>query len=517
MSTINRRSFLQCGAALSAEGALRSPNHRKPNILFIMADEFRLDCLGANGNRNIQTPNLDKLASGGANFSNFFVQAPVCVPSRISYFTGRYPHSHKNRVNYTPCDTREVMLQRILKEAGYRTGSVGKLHFYPPTAEHAGTTGFDEVYLDDGIPATDPYSDYVRWRKAHDPNPEPNYLATAKDIKLGKNPFRGIIAQEFTPTFWTGMQTVRLLREFCASPQPFFLFSSFFKPHMPFTVPVPFDTMYDAVEIPLPKIDTLEDVRKLPLPVQKQIEQQRAYEIDPRRLQWIYRSYYASISMVDHQVGLILDELERSGRANNTIVVFTTDHGDQMAEHGSIGKNVFFESSVHIPLILRFPARTVSSKHHQLIEQIDLLPTILDLCGLPTPSNVQGRSFVPLMTGGGGSYVPRDMVFAENVIPSVVGTLASVGTPSYHPYTPGMGVDGILHPDAKMARTARWKLNYYPTCDGELYDLLNDPGETQNLWSDPASAGIVRELKDAILNWMITADERDQIAPHWLV
>jgi arylsulfatase A-like enzyme len=510
MDPISRRGFLQAGAALPTALAFQSPSHEKPNILFIMADEFRLDCLGANGNGIIKTPNLDKLAAGGANFSNVFVQAPVCVPSRISYFTGRYPHSHKNRVNYTPCDAREVMMQRILKDAGYRTGSVGKLHFHPATAEHARTTGFDQVYIDDGVAMTDPYSDYVRWRKAHDPNPEPKYLLAAKDIKPGKNPYRGVIAHEFTPTFWTGMQTVKMLRDFCASPQPFFIFSSFFKPHMPFTVPVPYDTMYDDVEIPLPKMPTLEDIQRLPLPVQKQFQQQdRAYAMDRQRLQWIYRSYYASVSMVDREVGLILHELARSGRAENTIVVFTTDHGDQLAEHGTIGKNVFFESSVHIPMLIRFPNRIGPSKHEQLLEQIDLLPTILDLCGAQTSGNVQGRSFAPVLMSNAERYVPREMVFAENVIPSVVGL-------SSHSYTPGKGVDGIIHPDAKMVRTRRWKLNYYPTCGGELYDLVNDPGETRNLWADPASAGVVRELKGAILDWLITADESDQIAPHWL-
>jgi arylsulfatase len=517
MDTIKRRRFLQVGSALPAMQAPRLAGHERPNVLFIMTDEHRLDCLGANGNRIIKTPNLDKLAGGAANFSNVFVQAPVCVPSRISYFTGRYPHSHKNRINYTPCDSREVMMQRLLKDAGYRTGSVGKLHFHPPTAGQARTTGFDEVYLDDGVSMTDPFSDYVRWRKAHDPNPEVGYLLAANDIRPGKNPYRGVVSHEYTPTFWTGMQTVKLLREFCSSAQPFFLFSSFFKPHMPFTVPVPFDTMYDDVEIPLPKIATLADVQKLPLPVQLQIQQDRAYEIDPQRLEWIYRSYYASVSMVDREIGLILQELERSGKAENTIVVFTTDHGDQMAEHGSIGKNVFFESSIHIPMLIRFPNRIAPSKHEQLIEQIDLLPTILDICGVPIPGNVQGRSFAPVLMGGVNRYVPREMVFAENVIPCVVGSLASVGTSRYHPYVPGQGVDGVRHPDAKMVRTRRWKLNYYPTCDGELYDLVNDPGETRNLWADSGSATVIRELKGAILDWMITADERDQIAPRWLV
>ena len=136
----------------------------------MMADQFRYDCLGANGNKIVRTPNLDRLAAQSANFGNAFVQAPVCVPSRVSYFTGRYPHSHKNRVNYTPCDPREVFLQRMMKDAGYQTGTVGKLHLYPPTAEHARETGWDRVLLHDGVGTTDPYSDYVKWRKANDPH-----------------------------------------------------------------------------------------------------------------------------------------------------------------------------------------------------------------------------------------------------------------------------------------------------------------------------------------------------------
>ena len=127
-----------------------------------MLDQWRLDCLGANGNGIIQTPHLDELASHSANFTQACVQAPVCVPSRVSFFTGRYPHSHKNRVNYTPYEQSEPMIQRLLQDAGYGTDSVGKLHFHPPTAAHARSTGFDTVLLDDGIGRTDRYSDYVK-------------------------------------------------------------------------------------------------------------------------------------------------------------------------------------------------------------------------------------------------------------------------------------------------------------------------------------------------------------------
>lgn len=141
---------------LLAPSALAAQPGKKPNIVLIIADQLRYDCVGANGNRLIRTPNIDRLAAQSANFTSAYVQSPVCVPSRMSILTGRYAHSHRNRVNYTPCDRSEVFLQRMLSDAGYQTGSAGKLHYYPPTNEHARSTGFDSVQLDDGVPATDP-------------------------------------------------------------------------------------------------------------------------------------------------------------------------------------------------------------------------------------------------------------------------------------------------------------------------------------------------------------------------
>jgi arylsulfatase A-like enzyme len=436
----------------------------------------------------------------------------VCVPSRISYFTGRYPHSHKNRVNYTPADRREVLLQRRFQEAGYQTGSVGKLHYYPPTAEQARFTGWDRVLLHDGVAATDPYSDYVKWRRAHDPDAARSYNASAAPIAAGGNPFRGATPDEYTPTTWTGNETCRLLREFARSDRPFFLYGSFFKPHAPHQTPPPFDSMYSDVEIPLPQPASLDEIRKLPLPVQKLILRGTPrYDMERQRLQWIYRSYYGSVSHVDREIGRILDELDRSGRSSDTIVVFGTDHGDQLLEHGVDGKNVFFEASVHVPFLIRYPGRVAPGVRRELVEMVDVAPTLLEFCGLPAPKECQGRSLAPLLTGT-GSYQSRSVVFAENIIPEVI-TSGSLDMS----YTPGLGVAGIRHPDAKMARTARWKVNYYPGHGGELYDLENDPGETRNLYQEGSYRGRVEELKQALLDWMITADETDQIAPRWLL
>ncbi|MEO7652485.1 MAG: sulfatase-like hydrolase/transferase, partial [Bryobacteraceae bacterium] len=383
-----------------------------------------------------------------------------------------------------------------------------------PTADYARSTGFDKVLLDDGVQSTDPYSDYVKWRNQHDPQRAVPYLQTM-DVPAGKNPFRGVIDYRFTPTAWTGEQGVQMLRELAVSSRPFFLHVSFFKPHSPYTVPEPWDAMYDDFLIPLPKQVSLEQIKELPLPVQRQILRGRpTYEIDRQRLQWIYRSYYASVSMVDREIGLILDELDRSGKAEHTIVVFTTDHGDQLLEHGLEGKNLFFESSVHVPYMIRYPWHVKPARYNTLVETIDTVPTLLEFCGLPIPIRVEGRSLAPLIAREAfpRKYAARDRVFSENIIPEVI-TNAGLD----FSFTPGVGIKDIRHPDSKMVRTRRWKLNYYPGNDGELYDMENDPDETRNLIASPEHQKQVQELKASILDWMITADEASQIAPRWRI
>ncbi|HEX3871238.1 MAG TPA: sulfatase-like hydrolase/transferase, partial [Pirellulales bacterium] len=334
-----------CTLGTSASAASR------PNVLFIMADQHRHDCIGAAGNSLIRTPSLDRLAAGSAMFTHAFVQAPVCVPSRASFFTGRYPHSHKNRVNYTPISRTERLMPAIFQEAGYTTALIGKTHIfydYPPTAEHARDTGFEIVDLHDGVPSTDPYSAYATWRSANDPRASvKNYRAYAKDIAPGQNPFRSAIDDAYTDTTWIGQQTRRHMQAMASGDRPFFIFCSFWKPHSPYEVPVPFDRMYDDVEIPLPERVTLDDIHRLPEPLQKLILRGKPeYETDRDELEWIYRSYYAAVSQVDREVGLILDLLDKLGKADDTIVVYSADHGDQLLEHGLQGKNTFFESSV---------------------------------------------------------------------------------------------------------------------------------------------------------------------------
>ncbi len=527
---LSRRLFMQQSAlttgALAAAGNVRADQspQKPPNILFIMTDQQRYDGVAANGNRLIKTPHLDRLAKQSANFSHAFVQAPVCVPARASFFTGRYAHAHRNRVNYTPIDRRTVLLPARLRKAGYQTALIGKLHlfyYHPPSNENAQKTGFDHVELHDGTRRTDRWSDYAAWREKHDPLRRVYYRSLAKDdpqlsrgLKPGTNPFRCAIDDEFTDTTWTGERTCAALRELAKHDRPFFLYSSFWKPHSPFEVPVPFDSLYNDVDFPLPKAESLAEIQQLPLPLQKLILRGKKppYDMDRKRLQWIYRSYYASITHIDREVGRILKTLEETGCAENTIVVFTSDHGDQLLEHGLMGKNVFFESSIRVPLMLKLPGKIRPSDQHNLVETIDVMPTLLELCGLPIPGDCHGRSLTSLIANQLGKYSPRDAIFSENIIPEVI----TSGSLDFE-FVPGQGIKGIRHPDAKMVRTERWKYNYYPEGFAELYDLKNDPHEQQNLADDPQYAKTAVELKGRILDWLITSTETDQIARRWMV
>lgn len=404
-------------------------------------------------------------------------------------------------------------MQARLKDAEYRTASVGKLHLMPPTADEARRTGFDIVELHDAVPYLDAFSDYVKWRSERDPLKHVNYRAYAKDIEPGKNPFRSAIEEKYTDTAWVGSRTRHHLRELARRDEPFFLYSSFWKPHSPFEVPRPYDSMHDEVEFDLPPGRTLEDIGKLPEPLRKLILRGRnpSFDMDRERLQWAYRSYYASISQIDKEIGLILDELEASGEAGNTIVAFSSDHGDQLLKHGLMGKNCFFEESVRVPFIIGFPGRVKPGRHDDLVECIDLLPTLFELAGLPEPKENQGRSLAPLIANVGRPYVAREAVFSENIIPEVI----TRGLDFY--FEKGKGVKGVRHPDAKMVRTRDWKYNYYPGGPAELYDLRNDPDEYRNLAGDPRHAAVESQMKDRLLHWLTTADEADQIAPKWLV
>jgi len=390
---------------------------------------------------------------------------------------------------------------------------VGKLHYYPTTRDYALSTGFDLGLLHDAAHLDDD-SDYVAWLKEVAPEFASRSKYRARNPIEGGNPNRSAIPEELHETTWCGVETRKMLEQLASQDKPFFLFSSYWRPHAPFEVPEPWCSMYDDVDIPLPEQVGLEHIHTLPLPVQKLILRggEKPYEADRETLLWQYRSYYAAITQIDHQVGLTLDALEQTGLADNTIVVFCSDHGDELLEHGMGGKNVFFESSVHVPFIIGMPGRINPGRYDDLIESTDVFSTLFELCGLDVPRRNQGRSFAQRIAGVGSPYQPRECVICENVIPEVI---SMPGRDWEHVYEPGKGIAGVRHPDAKMVRTERYKYCYYVGNGHELYDLANDPDEMHNLADDPAHQPVVNDMRRRLLDYMITCDEPEQIAPRW--
>ena len=477
-----------------------------------MTDQMRFDALGANGNETVRTPNLDTLAGEGCRFSSCIVQAPVCVPSRQTFFTGRYPHSHRNRVNYTRLDDREVLLQRMFQTRGYRTGFVGKLHYWPPTREHALSTGFDEGVIHDGGPC-DEWSDYVGYLAEH----HPEWLGRYRELRTdAHNPFTAAIPDELHETTWCGEQTRSMMRRLASQDEPWFLFSSYWKPHAPLEVPEPWASMYNNVDVPVPAWHGEEHIDSFPEPLQLLARRGDAdpYLADREIWKWIYRAYYGAVSQIDREVGRSLSLLDELGLASSTIVVFCSDHGDFLMEHGMTGKNAFFESAIRVPMLVSYPGIVSADSYDELFESTDVVPTLLDLCGIETPARVQGHSVANRISGGrvGEERQPREFVFGENVIPEVI-----TGGGHDFRFEPGEGIKGIRHPDAKMIRGLRWKYVYYPGNGHELYDLQSDPDELHNLADLPGHEARVHEMRRRLLDWMITADENDQIAPRWLL
>ena len=377
-------------------------DHR--NVLFIMADQLRYDCLGCNGNAAVKTPNTDRLAAESANFSSFFVQAPVCVPSRQTFFSGMYPRSHKNRVNYTSMDSSLTLMQRYFKRSGYNTAFAGKLHYFPPTREYALSTGFDCGLLHDAGP-TGKYSDYVAWLDEQGALPPGgNYRACRTDRP---NPYTAIIEDQYHETTWCGEQSRAFLRWLAGEGRPFFLFSSYWKPHSPFEVPEPWASMYNDTEIMPPRKASAEYLESLPPGLKAFALRDGGRELSDEELAWQYRAYYGAISQIDREVGLTLDLLGELGLAENTIVIFCSDHGDVMREHGMTGKNTFFDSAIHVPFMIRCPQAIKAGRYDQLTESTDVLGSLFTLCGLETPYCSQGRDFSGLISDSGRPYEER--------------------------------------------------------------------------------------------------------------
>ena len=416
----------------------------KLNVLLIIADDLNCD-LGAYGNSVVKTPNIDRLAERGVLFENAHNQYPLCGPSRASFMTGMYTNQTKitrNNMNLRNSVPDVITMGQRFRQQGYQSVRIGKMfHYDNPSA--IGTSGNDDIYSWDQT--VNPYGrDKIEEHKINTLTPR-RYGGTLSWLAAdGKDEEQtdGIGASE----------AINKLDEFAKSNIPFFLAVGFFRPHTPFVAPKKYFNLYDREKIEIPESSS-DYLATLPEPAAKSIRAKKnQLNLEKERAQEIKEAYYATISFVDAQVGRLLDQLEASGLDKNTIVVFTSDHGYHMGEHGHWQKQTLFENATRIPLIISSPnPENKGITSMSPVELIDLYPTLMDLTDINTPQHVVGKSLEPLM---------------KNVNASIRGSALTKWRNGYSIKT-------------KRYRLTKWGSN--GELGYELYDHKNDKNELINL------------------------------------
>jgi choline-sulfatase len=445
---------------------------RPPNVLWVCADDFTPDACGAYGNRFARTPCLDRLASQGTRFDRAYCTCPLSTPSRQSFWTGRYPRSIGVTLSPTPLPTDEVTLPALLRRAGYEVAAFGKTHYYwPRRQEFDACLDWDDhrAWLANKAPVPLPAGVEVLgpWRPFFDP--------ARVWLNSACLPYPAVDADMYG-TFLAS-QAARYLAGVRAG--PFFLYVSFHETHSPFPFPVEFRGRYDPRSFRVPPVGP-QDREHLPAVFRTLTEADR---------QGILAAYATSAEFLDRNVGVVLDALERSGHADNTLIVFTSDHGYLLGQHGRFEKHCCFEPAVRAALLMRLPGLAHPGRSTAaLVELIDLVPTILELSETPKPANLHGRSLAALLDGQTGTH--RERVFAE-----------------------------YAGNEEAMVRTERWKLIYSTgtrrRADGyaldvpaggpgvQLFDLDNDPDELVNLAGRAEHAHRVEQLTAELADHLV--------------
>lgn len=447
----------------------------RPNILLLMTDEHRGDALGIEGHPVLQTPYLDGIGGNGFHFRRAYSASPVCVPARRTLMTGTKASTHGVFMNY---DTHLDLptLPGLLSESGYQSHLVGKLHLYPKRKLY----GFDSSDWADSPAQRDTsqiHDDYQAFLVENGViGPDSGLGHGASQNGWVARPYH--MEERFHFTNWCADRTLRFLERRDPT-APFFLKVSFHQPHQPCTPPAYYFNKYMNMEIPEPKVGEWARVFDGP---QRGL-QVRSWRtaLDPIVMKQYMAGYYGCIEHVDHQIGRILDHIPR-----NTIIIFTSDHGEMLGQHQWIRKRSGYEGSARIPFLMSFPQSFGLEQGRQLnhvVELMDVMPTLLDAAGADIPNTVDGRSVLPLLRDGEAQW--RDYIHGEC---SPLETLDS-----------GMQfiTDGHL------------KYIYYPgPGEEQLFDLDADPDEMHNLIDDPEYANAVQRQRERLINELDGRPER---------
>jgi len=460
--------------------------HNPPNILWICTDQQRYDTLGCYGNSYAHTPNLDKLAKTGTIFNHAYSQSPVCSPSRASFLTGRYPHTTRCRQNGQMIPRDEVLVTRLLKDAGYNCGLAGKLHIAPC---HPSVCRGTEERIDDGYSVFNwshhaegfnsningwANNEYHMWLRSQGLRYETPLYPGSRHVYSG-------MPEEYSHTKWCTDRAIDFIDANRAHGNPWVFSLNYFDPHHPFDPPFEYLNRYLSIldEIPLPdykegELDkkNLYHQREYDNGAYNGMKEFRHDDMTDREHRLVKAAYWAMVNLIDHQVGRLIDMLEETGQLENTLIIFTSDHGEMLGDHGIYLKGPhLYDCSVRVPLIISWPGHVGAGKTDALVELTDLAPTLMEAANLPVWSGMQGLSMWKLLTGAGDFGFHRSDVLAEyyNAMPTHKDPL----------------------PYLTMLRTTTYKMIcQHGQEHGELYHMVNDPHEINNLWYEPEYADI---------------------------
>lgn len=494
------------------------PARKRPNILMLCTDQQRGESLRCTGAQWAVTPNLDQLASQGTLFKNCYVQNPVCCPSRASLFTGKYVANHGLYANGVPLPSSQRLFTRTLADAGYDCGMIGKQHLAPCD------TWRTEPRQDDGYRvfewAHGPNhraleNDYHRWlRKSH---PEV-YANVFPDTGANEDTEYGNRARTSTPidsvpveahySHWVAERAIDFIEHPRKEAEPFFLMANFFDPHHPFGAPQAFRDMIDADAIPAPNTreNELQDKPAAQTPCSEKSYSGTApgfKDYTSEQIKEIRAQYWAMIALVDHEIGRILSALEEASLADNTLVLFSSDHGEMLGNHQQLLKGPqLYDDLARVPLIARWPGHIdADAQIDELVQWIDLPATFLDAAQCSPGRGIQGNSLLPHLVADASNAWDgwRPWALCE------------------YRYS-GFHTDPLIM--TTMLRSEQWKLIIWhgsPATDaqrdGELYDLENDPEELHNLFHNPAHAATRLRLKGLLLDAMAEAEDRTEARP----
>lgn len=501
------------------------PLQSAKNVLFVMCDQLRWDFLSCYGSQVLLTPNIDALARRGVRFNRAYVQSAVCVPSRMSFYTGRYVSSHGATWNYVPLSVDQVTLGDYLARVGRAATLAGKTHVIPdrqglarmgvdPDSEPGRLLlagGFQQMDRYDGHapPGKESgYADYLRSNGYDGNDPWNRHVVSAMDEHgervsgwLSRNAhLAAAVREEHSETAYMTDRAIDFIRD--QGDAPWVLHLSYIKPHWPLMAPAPYHAMYrDSDTGPIIRADPTTENAHPVLQAYRSAHEDCVAHQDEAFVRHVRPTYMGLIKQVDDHLGRLFAELERLGRFEDTLIVFTSDHGDHLGDHGLGEKELFYEQAVRVPMIVVDPSAAADATRgtvdDRLVEAVDVVPTILDALGLdPARHLVEGHSLLPLLRG---EPVPqwRDCVFSELDYAFRAARLHL-----------GRGPGEC---NAWMARTQRWKYVHHEGLRPQLFDLEADPLELVDHGDDPQLADIRAEMQERLTQWMMGLKRRTKV------